>query len=354
MARTQIRGSTDIMAATISVDRLVSGWDSSFLKKDGTVAFTADIPAGGFKITGLGNAVGAQDAVNLQTMQSYLNGIAIKPAVRGVFTANQALSGLPTNDGITYVATDTALLTGQTSLPQNGPWVLAAGAWTRPAWWAAASVQKPAVFFVTEGTTFHDTKWTTITDGNITVDTTAISVTQDSSGTTYSNGSGLSLTGATFAVKAGNGIEFDGSLNVQVKSDATRLGAVDVNGIGILNGAAGQLIVGAVTTGKASWVTMSGDATISSTGVITVSVNTSTGFLKYSGIVIGEVPGGTLNGANTAFTLAAAPVANTEAIYYNGQRLQRGAGNDYTISGTAVTMLFAPAATDKLIADYFK
>lgn len=353
MSQTQIRGSTQIIAGSISVDRLVSGWDSTLLKKDGSVALTANWSAGGFLIGSLGDAVSAQDAVNLRTLQSYVNGIAIKPAVRGVIATNQTLSGLPTSDGITYVANDVVLLTAQTSTSQNGPWVTSSGSWTRPTWWAAASSQKPALFYVTEGTTYHDTKWTTITDGTITVDTTSVSITQDASGTSYSNGNGLSLTGNTFAVKVGNGVQFDGSNNVAAKPYATRLITVDTNGIGITDGSGGQLIV-ANGSGNAAWATMSGDATIGNTGAVTVNHTAGSGFLKYGDLVYGETPSGSVNGSNTSFSLASTPQNSSLELFWNGVLLEPGSGNDYTISGTTITMLFTPATGDKLRAYYTK
>jgi Pectate lyase superfamily protein len=48
-------------------------------------------------------------------------------------TNQAALSGLLTIDGYTLIAADRILLTGQTNPLQNGLWVAAAGAWTRPA-----------------------------------------------------------------------------------------------------------------------------------------------------------------------------------------------------------------------------
>lgn len=68
--------------------------------------------------------------------------------------------------------------------------------------------------------------------------------------------------------------------------------------------------------------------------------------------VVGEVPGGTLNGINTVFTLAHQPVIGTIAIY-DGLRLKNG--TDYTISGgtnQTITFTVAPDVTANLQADY--
>jgi hypothetical protein len=353
MAQTLIRGTTQIRDGTISTAKLAAGWDTPFVRRDGTAAATADQAMGGFKITGLADGTAVNHAVTVGQLQAYSAGVGTRANVRAVATTNLALTGAQTVDGVslTGAADDFVVLTAQTTASQNGPWKVNAAAWARPTWWAAASSQKPALFFVTEGTTFDNTKWTTLTNGTIVVDTTAVSITQDTSGSTYTNGNGLSLTGNTFAVKLANGLSFDGTQNVQVVGEAARLITVAAGGVGITNGTAGQLVVANGST-NAAWATMSGDATLSSAGAITVNA-TSTGFTKYSNIVTNEVPTGAINGANTTFTVAFTPVAGL-CLYHNGVRLFPGAGNDYTVAGTTITMLFTPQTLDTLTADYIK
>jgi hypothetical protein len=76
--------------------------------------------------------------------------------------------------------------------------------------------------------------------------------------------------------------------------------------------------------------------------------------LTTSNFVTRETPSGTVNGSNTAFTLANTPTAGTEHVYLNGLLLEPGAGNDYTISGGSITMLSAPLTGDKLRCTYMK
>lgn len=68
----------------------------------------------------------------------------------------------------------------------------------------------------------------------------------------------------------------------------------------------------------------------------------------------GETPGGTINGTNLAFTLAAAPApAMSLRLYKNGMLQQQG--RDYTLSGAAITFssaATAPQAGDTLTASY--
>jgi hypothetical protein len=191
-----------------------------------------------------------------------------------------------------------------------------------------------------------------ITDA-ITVDTTAVTISQDSSGTSYTNGNGLSLTGNIFAVKVGQGVEFDGSNNVQVKLDGSTI-ARSASGIKLPDGSTGGQVM--VTNGSniPTLQTVTGDVTISSGGVTTVNNTAGSGFMKYTNQTYNETPTGTINGVNTSFTLAVAPVNSSLRLYLNGMLLEPGAGNDYTISSNTITMLFAPATGDKLRAYYAK
>jgi hypothetical protein len=67
--------------------------------------------------------------------------------------------------------------------------------------------------------------------------------------------------------------------------------------------------------------------------------------------VFNEVMGGTVNGSNKTFTLAHTPTSGSQCIYLEGQRLTSGASNDYTITGSTVTLTNAPTANPP-IADY--
>jgi hypothetical protein len=65
-----------------------------------------------------------------------------------------------------------------------------------------------------------------------------------------------------------------------------------------------------------------------------------------------ETPTGSVNGSNTAFTLAFAPSPGASLqLFLNGQLLKPG-GTDYTLSGANITMVNAPATGDVLLAWY--
>jgi len=64
-----------------------------------------------------------------------------------------------------------------------------------------------------------------------------------------------------------------------------------------------------------------------------------------------ETPSGTINGSNTAFTLALTPHENEAVeLYLDGLYLIEG--TDYTLSGTSITMTPAPALGQSLKAQY--
>lgn len=70
-----------------------------------------------------------------------------------------------------------------------------------------------------------------------------------------------------------------------------------------------------------------------------------------AGTAIKEVPTGTVNNSNTAFTLSQTPVSNAAvSLFKNGRILVLG--TDYTIVGTAITMTIAPNYAEELYADY--
>jgi hypothetical protein len=94
--------------------------------------------------------------------------------VQAVATANiAALTGLQTIDGFTLEAEQVVLLTAQAEAKNNGPWVVAAGAWTRPTDFPAGAVVKAREVAVINGTVNAHSEWLLKTNGTVTVGTTA-------------------------------------------------------------------------------------------------------------------------------------------------------------------------------------
>jgi hypothetical protein len=68
--------------------------------------------------------------------------------------------------------------------------------------------------------------------------------------------------------------------------------------------------------------------------------------------VFDETPSGLINDVNTAYTIANTPTSGTVQLYRNGVLQTVGGGLDYTISGTAITFVEAPASGDILRCAY--
>ncbi len=67
---------------------------------------------------------------------------------------------------------------------------------------------------------------------------------------------------------------------------------------------------------------------------------------------INETPSGVIDGSNVTFTLAHTPIGGQIMLYLNGQYMTAGAGEDYTISGSTITMASAPIVGDKIRTNY--
>lgn len=109
---------------------------TQYILASGTRAFTGAQSMGGFKLTNLANPSVGTDAVNLQTLQSYQEGLKPKAAVRVATTANINLASAPASiDGVTLASGDRVLVKDQTTASQNGIYVFngAAAAMTRSA-----------------------------------------------------------------------------------------------------------------------------------------------------------------------------------------------------------------------------
>ena len=63
-----------------------------------------------------------------------------------------------------------------------------------------------------------------------------------------------------------------------------------------------------------------------------------------------ETPKGAVNGSNTSFTTANAPVAGTLIVYEGGVR--KLLTTDFSLSGSTITMTYAPPSGSYLRVDY--
>ncbi len=196
------------LAATISDLNTAIATAVAATRLDQLAAPTTALSAGSQRITNLGDATGPTDAVNQQSMQSYVlsrvNGLDWKASVRVMSSTNVSISSAPSSvDGVTLASGDRVLLSGQTVGSENGIYDFngAGSALTRSSDSASsANVTGGLTAFVNEGTLFHDTIWSLNTNDTITVGTTALTFQQIGSGTSYTAASPVTLTGNQFGL----------------------------------------------------------------------------------------------------------------------------------------------------------
>lgn len=161
------------------------------------------LDANGFKIANLADPVAAQDAVTKAYADALAQGYKWKEPVRVASTANLALSGVQTIDGVAVVAGDRVLVRTQTTATQNGIYLAASGAWSRATDFDAAAEVVGASCFVSEGASFGNTVWVMTTDAPVVLGTTALTFTQTNAGTSYTAGAGINIAGNVIAIDTG-------------------------------------------------------------------------------------------------------------------------------------------------------
>lgn len=196
------------------------------------LAITADLNFNTFKGTNVVDPVSAQDIATKNYVDAVAQGLSPKTSVRAATTATVTLAGSAPNtiDGVTLATNDRILVKNQSTASQNGIYVVTTlgtgsnGTWTRAldmdTW-----VEVPgASTWVNEGTTFGDTGWVSTADTGGTLNTTAITWTQNSGLGSITAGAGLTKTGNTIDVVSGN------VANIVVNADDINLATTGVSG----------------------------------------------------------------------------------------------------------------------------
>ena len=211
------RKATNIPLSALSVDPLaranhtgfqtastISNFDAQVRtsRLDQMAAPTASVSLNSQLIVALAAGTTAGQAVEYNQFITGLDqarqAVRTKPSVRGVFVSNVALTGIPTaTDGLTLTAGDEWLAAGQTNQTQNGPYVIAAGAWTRRlADDQGAELQPGAEWFVREGAVYAASKWVIRNLVAPVVGTDNILISQSGAATSYTASNGVQIVGS--------------------------------------------------------------------------------------------------------------------------------------------------------------
>lgn len=176
MATTKINGATQIAPNTIPTSALQT---ATVVLADGSIPFVGNQSMGSNKLRDLDAPTLDTDATNKQYVDAVAIGLSIKASCRVATTANITLSGTQTIDGVSVAVGNRVLVKNQTSGDENGIYVVASGAWTRPSDFDSDNdVVNGAFTFIKEGSTQADTGWVLTTNDPITVNVTALTFTQ--------------------------------------------------------------------------------------------------------------------------------------------------------------------------------
>jgi Repeat of unknown function (DUF5907) len=286
----------------------------------------------GYQISNLAAPALANDAANKQYVDNAAQGLDAKASVRVATTVNFAsLNGVGTViDSVTLTTGDRVLVKDQTTQAQNGIYTYNAGALSRATDFDAWSDVPGAYVWVEAGATNADTGWVSTADQGGTLGTTAVTWTQFASAGQITGGAGLTKTGNTLNVGAGNGIDVQadtvGIGNEAIVDSMIAAGNLDPNKLMSAvpiakGGTAGTTAVAArtnlVATGRFSTASHAAGATITYTaaqhlmanhrGLIVQVLDEATGNVELPDITISA-------GGDVTVTFAASVAANSKRV----------------------------------------
>lgn len=304
-----------------------------------------------------------------------ISDIDYKQAVRVITLSNITLSGgaPATVDGVSLVADDRILVAGQTTGSQNGLYYVSSlgtgsdGTWTRTTDGnETGEIQPGMIVMVTEGTSYADTQWKLVTNGDIIIGTTSLSFEQNSAfafGNIYANGT------AVLATSVGDAVTFDAGDNIAITGNNTsKTVTIGVTGISLNSISNGTSNVNVISSGGNVTVGIGGTNDIALfstlgleiTGRVTATDNVVGGNILTSGLIsaIGNITGDNIfgNGAGlsginifSSIEVAGETTVTADAID-DALIFAEGSGIAITTDAANNTITFSTAATDSIFA----
>jgi len=288
----------------------------------------------------------ATDIANKQYVDYALLGISWKAPAKAATTVNITLSGPQTIDTVSVVAGDTVLVKNQTNAAENGIYTVQTGAWTYAIGSTTWSQYIGAVIYIVAGGQATAAFYTTAQPGG-TLGTTAMNWYNLSFSSSYTAGTGLTLTGTQFSitntgVTAASVGSASKTLTATVNAQGQLTALADTNiaiaGSQITSGTIGS----AYLTGSYTGITGVGTLTAGTWTASTIGVayggtgaTTLTGYVKGSGTAAltasASIPTTDLSG-----TVTNAQLANS-SITINGNSVSLGGST--TVTATASNAL---------------
>jgi hypothetical protein len=214
-------------------------------------------------------ASGPTDIVNKQYVDFYAAGLSWKAPALTATSANITLSGLQTINGVTVVAGDTVLVKDQTNAAQNGIYVASAGAWTYAIGGDTWNEYIGAIIFIASGS-LAGTAWFCTAQPGGTLGVTAMNWSNFSVASSYTAGTGLTLTGTQFSIT-------NTGVSAATYGSATTSAVIAVNAQGQITSASSSTITPAVgsITGLGTGVATALAAGVTGSGNIVLATSPS-------------------------------------------------------------------------------
>jgi hypothetical protein len=214
-------------------------------------------------------ASGPTDIVNKQYVDYFAAGLSWKAPALTATSANITLSGLQTINGVTLVAGDTVLVKDQTNAAQNGIYIASATAWTYSPGGDNWAEYVGAIIFISSGS-LNGTAWYCTAQPGGTLGVTAMNWSNFSVASTYSAGTGLTLTGTVFSIT-------NTGVSAATYGSATTSPVIAINAQGQITSASSTTITPAVgsITGLGTGVATALAAGVTGSGNIVLATSPS-------------------------------------------------------------------------------